>query len=122
MQVDCYRHAFPEETARADIACPEDPACMVIDRFDAAADSEPALRWWYAEVYFPKLNQVPGVISIRGFDLVRGSKKFKVLHYLRRDEVDMGQAWREARAEANEAWGIPAGECYRPLSPTFFSR
>ena len=122
MQVDYYGHAFPVEHAGEDIACAEELACMVIDRFNVAAGEEQALRQWYEEVYIPQLNKVSGVIRVRGFELVRGSERFMVLHYLSSKEADMGQGWREWRAVAHQKWGIPKGESYTPMSPTFFSK
>lgn len=94
---------------------------MVIDRFNVAAESEPGLCRWYEEVYIPQLKKITGVISVRGFELVKGSEKYMVLHYLSKNETDMGQAWREWRTAAQQKWRIPNSESYRPLSPTFFS-
>jgi hypothetical protein len=121
MQVNYYRHAFPEETSGTDIAWPEELACLVIDRFNVAAGGEPALRQWYGDVYIPQLNRIPGVISVRGFELVRGAETYMVLHHLSKDEADMDHAWRERRAAAQEKWSIPNSESYHPLGPTFFS-
>jgi hypothetical protein len=121
MQVDYYRHAFPEETSDTDIAWPGELVCMVIDRFTVAVGSEPALHQWYTQVYIPQLKNIPGVISVRGFELVRGSEKYLVLHYLNKDEADMDQTWRRWRTAAQQKWGMPNSESYHPLSPSFFS-
>ncbi|MBE0557268.1 MAG: hypothetical protein IH628_08550, partial [Proteobacteria bacterium] len=53
MQVDYYRHAFPDKYSDTEIACPVELNCMVIDRFNVGVDSEPSLRAWYEEIYIP---------------------------------------------------------------------
>ena len=121
MQVNYYRHAFPAATAADNIACPEEPACMVIDRFDVPAGRDPDVCRWYEDIYIPQVVRIPGVIGVRGFELVKGAEKFMVLHYLGKDEADMGPKWLEWRVASRQKWGIPDHESYRPLSPTFFS-
>jgi hypothetical protein len=121
MQLNYYCHAFPVESSGDDIACLEELTRMVIDRFNVVAGGEQALRQWYEEVYIPQLIKISGVISVRGFELVKGSEKYMVLHYVNKNETDMGQAWRKWRTAAQQKWSIPNSESYSPMGPTFFS-
>jgi hypothetical protein len=121
IQLNYYRHAFPVENSGDDIACPEELTCMVIDRFNVAAGGDQALWQWYEEIYIPQMVKIPGVISVRGFELVKGSEKYMILHYLKKNEADMGQVWREWRTSAQQKWRIPHSESYNPMGHTFFS-